>query len=63
MYYIIFFLLSINLFADDAGFKPLPNWLFFTIIAFLILSKVLVGKLIKNRVKKQAKESQEDENN
>jgi len=58
MYYIaLIFFYSVNLFADDGGFKPLPNWLFFSIIALLVLSKILIGKLIKNKIKKDDKKS------
>jgi predicted tellurium resistance membrane protein TerC len=56
MYYILFIILiSVNLFAGDKDFKPLPNWLFFTIIILLILAKIFIGKLIKNKVKNKVK--------
>ena len=42
------------------GFKPLPNWLFFTIIALLLLSKLLIGKFVRNRIKKEEKDKNKD---
>ena len=44
---------TVSIFGNEPDFKPLPNWLFFTIIAFLIISKILIGKFVRNKVKKE----------
>ena len=61
MFYVLAFLISINLLAEAPGFKPLPNWLFVAVIVFLILAKILIGKFVKNRMKQEdLKKSQEN---
>jgi len=61
MFYILAFLISINLLAEAPSFKPLPNWLFAAVIIFLIFAKILIGKFVKNRIKKEdLKKSEEN---
>jgi len=60
IYLIILFFTTVNLLAEKQTFKPLSNRLFFTIMALLILSKVLIGKFVRNRVKKEEKKNNDD---
>jgi len=53
VYYILLFLFSFGLFAEGAGFKPLPNWLFLTIIIVLVLIKIFISIKLKQKRKEK----------